>query len=165
MIVDLPPQHIMQAAACARSFDRAAFHRAARKVYRHGDAVVTRHESRVIRVLIRCQGSATSRRIVRRHLTRYKRTHHQRWYWVIRRARLSWSDKVWTVRTSSCESGRDPGKNTGNGYFGAFQFSASTARAAGFGTLPHHVSLAEQDVRSIRWRNIAGRGQWPVCGR
>jgi hypothetical protein len=76
--------------------------------------------------------------------------------------------KPWLHSTGSCESGNvrpDPWTaNTGNGFFGRFQFDASSWRLAGGKGLPHQASHLEQEYRAVRWLKIAGRNAWPVCG-
>lgn len=89
---------------------------------------------------------------------------HPELRWRMEWRSLSSADQGWALATGACESGNRPGTNTGNGFLGAFQFTAPTARAAGFRSLPHLTSWWEQAVRAVRWRNIAGRGQWPICG-
>jgi hypothetical protein len=84
--------------------------------------------------------------------------------WYIRYKRLPWGDQVWANNTSACESGKNPAANTGNGFYGAFQFMLSTWHMAGGTGSPHMKSWYEQAVVAVRWRNRAGAGQWPVCG-
>jgi hypothetical protein len=64
-----------------------------------------------------------------------------------------------------CESGGNYGINTGNGYYGAYQFSVSTWRGLGFGGYPNQASPATQDaaVRTLYARS--GWSSWPVCGQ
>ena len=63
-----------------------------------------------------------------------------------------------------CESGGNYGTNTGNGYYGAYQFSLSTWASVGGSGLPSNASPAEQDYRAaLLWRT-GGSGHWPVCG-
>ncbi|WP_261554566.1 transglycosylase family protein [Frankia tisae] len=64
-----------------------------------------------------------------------------------------------------CESGGDYTANTGNKYFGAFQFSASTWHSLGYSGLPHQAAPAVQDEAALRLAQRSGFGQWPVCGR
>lgn len=70
-----------------------------------------------------------------------------------------------------CESGNDYTINTGNGYFGAYQFSPVTWDniAANFyphlvGVSPHLATPGEQDAMALTLYEQAGRGQWPRCG-
>lgn len=114
---------------------------------------------------MKCQAYAKSVQIVRHHWRRYRAGFHRRFHWSIQHSRLSSYDRWWAHKTSVCESGRNPRIATGNGYYGAHQWLPSTWRAAGGRGLPIYASIWEQDVRAVRWRNVAGRGQWPVCGR
>lgn len=65
---------------------------------------------------------------------------------------------------AACESGGDPSADTGNGYFGKYQFSASTWAAVGGTGNPAAASEAEQDRRAAALYAQAGPSQWPVCG-
>lgn len=67
-------------------------------------------------------------------------------------------------RVAQCESGGKAGTNTGNGYYGAFQFTLSTWRAVGGTGLPSDHSYAEQKEKAIALAGRANPGsQWPVC--
>lgn len=71
---------------------------------------------------------------------------------------------VWD-RVAQCESSGNWSINTGNGYYGGLQFSASTWRAYGGQGSAHHASRAEQ-IR-VAQRVLAGQGPgaWPVCSK
>lgn len=69
---------------------------------------------------------------------------------------------------AQCESGGNWSINTGNGYYGGLQFSASTW--AGFGGTKY-ASTADQATKAqqieIAEKVLAGQGKgaWPVCGK
>jgi hypothetical protein len=64
----------------------------------------------------------------------------------------------------ACESGGNYATNTGNGYYGAYQFDLGTWESVGGSGLPSNASPAEQDYRAaLLWRQ-AGSAPWPVCG-
>jgi hypothetical protein len=63
-----------------------------------------------------------------------------------------------------CESGGDYSTNTGNGFYGAFQFTLSTWAAVGGSGLPSEASPHEQDERAAQLYRELGPGPWPVCG-
>ena len=65
---------------------------------------------------------------------------------------------------AACESGGDPSANTGNGYYGKYQFSLSTWQAVGGTGNPAQASEAEQDARAAQLYAQAGSSPWPVCG-
>jgi hypothetical protein len=67
------------------------------------------------------------------------------------------------ARLRACESGDDYTANTGNGYYGAYQFSLQTWQALGYSGLPSAAPPAEQDQAAARLAETAGWGQWPVC--
>ncbi|MCZ7527133.1 MAG: transglycosylase family protein [Acidimicrobiia bacterium] len=65
-----------------------------------------------------------------------------------------------------CESGDDYGANTGNGFYGAYQFTASTWRSMGTGyAYAHEAPYWVQDDAAMRLQARAGWGQWPACSR
>ncbi|WP_022868687.1 resuscitation-promoting factor [Schaalia vaccimaxillae] len=72
------------------------------------------------------------------------------------------SGDVWAA-LAQCESGGNPATNTGNGYYGMYQFSLSTWQAMGGSGLPSNASAAEQTARAQALQARAGWGQWPGC--
>lgn len=65
-----------------------------------------------------------------------------------------------------CETGgRMDNPNTGNGYFGFFQFSLATWRSVGGARYPHEHSYAEQASRARALILRSGWGQFPRCSR
>jgi resuscitation-promoting factor RpfB len=77
-------------------------------------------------------------------------------------ANYAGGDTVWD-RLAQCESGGNWAINTGNGYYGGLQFSASTWRSVGGTGLPHQHSREEQIKRGKILQARAGWGQWPHC--
>jgi len=118
-----------------------------------------------VRNLWRCTTSRRKAHATHRHargLWEWRKSYPQ--VWSIRYDRLAEYDKAWAVSTSSCEAGMNPSTYTGNGYEGAFQFLNSTWRAAGGTGHAHQTTWHHQAVIAVNWRNVAGAGQWPVCG-
>lgn len=70
----------------------------------------------------------------------------------------------WLASTRRCESGGNYNINTGNGFYGAYQFTISSWYAVRGRGMPHHAEPAEQDYRAVRLLWLQGRGAWPVCG-
>jgi hypothetical protein len=66
---------------------------------------------------------------------------------------------------AACESGGNPQTDTGNGFYGKYQFSLDTWQAVGGAGNPAQASEAEQDRRAAALMAQAGPGQWPVCGQ
>ena len=66
---------------------------------------------------------------------------------------------------AACESGGNPATNTGNGFYGKYQFTLETWASVGGTGNPAAASEAEQDMRAAILYSRAGAGQWPVCGR
>jgi hypothetical protein len=63
-----------------------------------------------------------------------------------------------------CESGGNYATNTGNGYYGAYQFTQGTWNSLGYSGLPSDASPATQDAAAAQLAARSGFGQWPVCG-
>jgi hypothetical protein len=63
------------------------------------------------------------------------------------------------------ESGGNYATNTGNGYYGAYQFALATWRALGGAGLPSNAPPAVQDAMAQKLQAIAGWGQWPQTSR
>jgi resuscitation-promoting factor RpfA len=64
-----------------------------------------------------------------------------------------------------CESGNNYQENTGNGYFGAYQFSRSTWHGLGFHGRPDQAKHVTQDRAAKRLHHQSGWGAWPSCAR
>jgi hypothetical protein len=64
-----------------------------------------------------------------------------------------------------CESGGNPATNTGNGFYGKYQFTQSTWQSVGGSGNPAAASEAEQDRRAGMLYAREGPSPWPVCGR
>ncbi|MFI2103157.1 transglycosylase family protein [Isoptericola sp. NPDC019693] len=69
---------------------------------------------------------------------------------------------VW-ADLAQCESGGNPATNTGNGYYGLYQFSLQTWQAMGGSGLPSENSAAEQTRIAQKLQAQSGWGQWPGC--
>jgi Transglycosylase-like domain len=80
------------------------------------------------------------------------------------RAAVFTSGDVW-ARLRHCESGGRYTANTGNGFYGAYQFVPRTWRTLGFSGLPHEAPPEVQDEAARRLQARSGWGQWPVCSR
>lgn len=66
---------------------------------------------------------------------------------------------------AACESGGNPGTNTGNGFYGKYQFTLETWASVGGSGNPAAASEAEQNKRAAILYARAGASPWPVCGR
>jgi hypothetical protein len=66
---------------------------------------------------------------------------------------------------AACESGGNPAADTGNGFYGKYQFDMSTWQSVGGTGNPAAASEAEQDRRAAALYDAAGPSPWPVCGR
>ncbi|MFF7974144.1 transglycosylase family protein [Streptomyces sp. NPDC007905] len=68
---------------------------------------------------------------------------------------------------AQCESGGNWSINTGNGYYGGLQFSASTWAAYGgtqYAAQANQASKAQQIQIAEKVLAAQGKGAWPVCG-
>jgi hypothetical protein len=65
---------------------------------------------------------------------------------------------------AACESGGNPSTDTGNGFYGKYQFDQSTWQSVGGTGNPAAASEAEQDKRAAMLYQRAGASPWPVCG-
>lgn len=65
----------------------------------------------------------------------------------------------------ACESGGGYSTDTGNGFYGAYQFTQSTWQSVGGSGNPAAASPAEQDRRAAILYSQQGSSPWPVCGR
>jgi peptidoglycan hydrolase CwlO-like protein len=69
---------------------------------------------------------------------------------------------VW-LRLRECESGDNYQENTGNGYYGAYQFSQQTWTDLGYPGRPDLEPPAMQDAAAMQLQRQSGWGQWPAC--
>jgi hypothetical protein len=64
-----------------------------------------------------------------------------------------------------CESGGRYHINTGNGYYGAYQFAKSTWHSLGFHGLPSDAKKSKQDAAAKKLHASQGWHPWPVCSK
>jgi Transglycosylase-like domain len=69
---------------------------------------------------------------------------------------------VW-AQLRQCESGGNYAENTGNGYYGAYQFSQATWTNLGYPGRPDLESPGMQDQAAQKLQAISGWGQWATC--
>ena len=65
----------------------------------------------------------------------------------------------------NCESGGNYATNTGNGYYGAYQYDIGTWNNYGGYHLPSDAPASVQDAKAQETYNQRGASPWPVCGR
>ena len=65
----------------------------------------------------------------------------------------------------NCESGGNYATNTGNGYYGAYQYDLSTWANYGGYARPDLAPPAVQDAKAQETFAARGSSPWPVCGR
>jgi len=66
---------------------------------------------------------------------------------------------------AACESGGNPSTDTGNGFYGKYQFTQQTWESVGGTGNPAAASEAEQDRRAAALYAQQGASPWPVCGQ
>lgn len=67
------------------------------------------------------------------------------------------------ARIRQCESGGNYSTNTGNGFYGAYQFTQGTWESVGGSGSPASASPAEQDRRAQMLYDQRGNQPWPNC--
>jgi resuscitation-promoting factor RpfA len=67
------------------------------------------------------------------------------------------------ARLRMCESSGDYSINTGNGFYGAYQFDLTTWHGLGYSGLPSDASPATQDEAARRLEADRGWEPWPAC--
>ena len=80
-------------------------------------------------------------------------------------AAISGDDAAIWAAIAQCESGGNPSINTGNGYYGMYQFSLPTWRSVGGSGLPSDASAEEQTMRARMLQQRSGWGQWGCAYR
>jgi hypothetical protein len=70
---------------------------------------------------------------------------------------------IW-ARLRQCEAGGDYNKNTGNGFYGAYQFTIPTWNNMQTGYSRADLAPPNvQDSAAMRLQSQSGWGQWPAC--
>jgi hypothetical protein len=140
---------------------RAQLHHAAHRV-------LLRSDDRLARSVRRLGGEAPSRaRLADMPNRRLRRLHTSliRDKRELRREAAAPAVSGTLQAIAACESGGNPSTNTGNGFYGKYQFSTSTWASVGGTGNPAAASEAEQDRRAARLYAQAGSSPWPVCGQ
>jgi hypothetical protein len=73
-------------------------------------------------------------------------------------------DDVW-AQLRYCEAGGDYTKNTGNGYYGAYQYNLSTWGNYGGYARPDLAPPEVQDAKARETQAARGWSPWPACAR
>jgi hypothetical protein len=72
------------------------------------------------------------------------------------------SPAVW-AELRECESGDNYAIDTGNGFYGAYQFAEATWLGLGYSGFPNQAAPAVQDQAAERLQAMDGWGPWPGC--
>lgn len=73
--------------------------------------------------------------------------------------------KGWLAKIRACESGSRWQIATGNGFYGAYQFTQKSWQAVGGRGMPQNASRVEQSYRAVLLLKAQGPTAWPVCSR
>ena len=156
--------HLTVAAQMREHHTELAQQRLTRKAWRLADKVATTRghgfSPRAYRRAVRDQPPARLAhrvRDLRRELQDARRTKA--------RTRASSAASPTLEAIAACESGGNPATNTGNGFYGKFQFTLSTWQSVGGTGNPAAASEAEQNQRAALLYAREGAAPWPVCGR
>jgi hypothetical protein len=69
------------------------------------------------------------------------------------------------ARLRQCESGGNYAINTGNGFYGAYQFDRGTWNGLGYPGTANQASPATQDAAAAKLQSQRGWSPWPACSR
>jgi hypothetical protein len=69
------------------------------------------------------------------------------------------------ARLRQCESGGNYAINTGNGFYGAYQFDRGTWNGLGYAGTANQASPATQDAAAAKLQSQRGWSPWPACSR
>ena len=83
---------------------------------------------------------------------------------LARRGRRDPTPAQWEA-LRQCESSGNYLVNTGNGYYGAYQFDQATWESVGGSGRPHWAEPVVQDARARLLHARRGWQPWPICGR
>lgn len=99
------------------------------------------------------------------------RRHHAHLVALRRRAKASARHHVYSpaggvwAELRSCESGGNYAEDSGNGFYGAYQFLPSTWWSLGFSGMPNQAPPAVQDRAARLLLQRQGWGAWPACSQ
>ncbi|MBK5306340.1 MAG: transglycosylase family protein [Frankiaceae bacterium] len=68
-------------------------------------------------------------------------------------------------RLRQCESGGNYAINTGNGFYGAYQFDRGTWNGLGYAGRADQAAPATQDAAAAKLQSQRGWSPWPACSR
>jgi hypothetical protein len=69
------------------------------------------------------------------------------------------------ARLRQCESGGNYAINTGNGFYGAYQFDRGTWNGLGYSGRADQAAPATQDAAAAKLQSQRGWSPWPACSR
>jgi murein L,D-transpeptidase YcbB/YkuD len=67
------------------------------------------------------------------------------------------------ARLRACESGGNYQTNTGNGFYGAYQFDLGTWNGLGYSGRPSDAASSTQDAAARQLQSERGWSPWPAC--
>jgi hypothetical protein len=75
----------------------------------------------------------------------------------------SFADQMHRLRV--CESSNNYRANTGNGYYGAYQYAPATWTHLGYAGRPDQASYKTQDAATTKLHSRQGWKPWPGCAK
>src|SRR6056297_3551430 len=115
-----------------------------------------RQRNRTVRAIEVAEG----RLVEVRQVVEVAQIHAQADELMARNGRVEPSPQQW-AQVRECESLDDYAINTGNGFFGAYQFELRTWVGVGGSGLPNHALPQEQDARARLLYSMRGAQPWP----
>jgi hypothetical protein len=119
------------------------------------------HSWKAMRHMKKCAYSRKARRNMERFRFKQKRQHF-RFYMNL----IDPPGKDWLNALGACEADSSGGyeANTGNGFYGRYQFDLQTWYSVGGNGYPDDALPREQDYRAALLYQSRGSSPWPVCG-
>jgi hypothetical protein len=165
----VPPSHAASM-GCKYEHPSRDSYRAASRLLKHHRPVGKETKRRVGK-WAKCVATRAKAHAVHKHVRGlWKWRHKYENVWPIRFHSLPSWEQAWAVSTGACESGNNPRTSTGNGFYGAFQFTLTTWASAvarfggGWPSNPTAASWSHQAVVAVKWKWVTSDEQWPVCG-
>jgi len=126
------------------------------RVYKRDE--ISKRAKKRVRMMHICQDTFRQRIMVGRWHAKYVKAR------AVRNAYSPAGGILYAIRV--CESGNNYSTNTGNGFYGAYQFTLGTWQAYGGSGYPHLASPAEQDRIAAKLYRAVGThttASWPNC--
>lgn len=129
---------------------------------RYGKRIRLREGRALYRALLKERRAAHKRKLARERARRQRQAAQQ----VASTASSGGSTANATLQAiAACESGGEPKTDTGNGFYGKYQFTQSTWESVGGVGNPAQAPEGLQDELAAALLEKSGASPWPKCGR